>query len=74
MLNSVDIFHDIPAEMIFVRYLFKILGLASRRCSEKPGDDFLVEEVSILLMYCVHIFQSGKSDLSVFILTNWVCR
>ncbi|XP_063922689.1 huntingtin isoform X2 [Zophobas morio] len=71
VLNSVDIFHDIPAEMIFVRYLFKILGLASRRCSEKPGDDFLVEEVSILLMYCVHIFQSGSHcKIAVYAISN----
>jgi hypothetical protein len=64
VLNSVDIFQGISPEMIFVRFLFKVLTLVSRRCveiGENGGDDFFVEEIAIFLTYCVHVFQSGKS-------------
>lgn len=70
VLRSVDIFQGIPPEMIVVKFLFKLLNLASRHCT-KCEDDFFVEEISILLMYFVYIFQSGSHcKLAVYTISN----
>lgn len=72
VLNSVDIFREVPPEMIFVRFLFRVLNLASRICFEmkNDGNDFFIEEISIFLMYCIHIFQSGNLKFKTYSLRS----
>ncbi|XP_008191527.2 huntingtin [Tribolium castaneum] len=74
VLNSVDIFREVAPEMIFVRFLFRVLNLASRFCVEVTRDgtnDFFIEEISIFLMYCIHIFQSGSHcKIAIFAISN----
>lgn len=60
--NSVNYLEKIPPEIIFVKYLFRVIDLIAARCvsiAKKEEQDYLVEAFSIFLMYCIHIFESG---------------
>lgn len=59
VLNSADIFQNVSSIKILHRFLFKVINLASRCCLES-SEDFFVEELGIFLMFCIHLFQSGK--------------
>lgn len=57
--NSSDIFQNVSSIEILHRFLFRVINLTSRFCLEH-SEDFLVEELGIFLMFCIHLFQSGK--------------
>nr|CAH7759250.1 unnamed protein product [Callosobruchus chinensis] len=61
--NNADTFQNIPADLIFVRFLLRIISLSARKCLEviKDQEDlFLDQQLSAFLMHCLYIFQSGN--------------
>lgn len=61
--STTDFFNGILPEIIFVRYLFRVINTVISRCVEIIGngeDLFIVEQFSSFLMFCLHILQSGR--------------
>lgn len=61
--NNADTFDKIQAELIFIRFIFRVVSLTSKQCLiavRNKENDFLVEQFSSFLMHCLYIFQSGK--------------
>ncbi|KAF5273906.1 hypothetical protein FQA39_LY01021 [Lamprigera yunnana] len=64
--NGSNIFNDMFPEIIFVRYIFRIIDIAVEKCVEiiniptTQEEIFLIEQSSSFLLFCMHIFQSGS--------------
>nr|CAI5834824.1 unnamed protein product [Callosobruchus analis] len=61
--NNADTFQNVPADLIFVRFLLRIISLSVRKCLEVIRDQeelFLVQQLSAFLLHCLYIFQSGE--------------
>lgn len=49
-------------QLIFVRFIFRTIEIAIQRClhiAQNEEDGFLVEQLSLFLMCCLYILQSG---------------
>lgn len=61
--NTSNILEDVAPEVIFVLYIFRIVEVTAERCvnavTADASCDYLVELLSIFLMHCLHIFESG---------------
>lgn len=61
--NTSSILEQVAPEVIFVVYIFRIIEVAAERCLNAVMMDedcnYLVELLSIFLMHCLHIFESG---------------
>ncbi|XP_018571399.1 huntingtin [Anoplophora glabripennis] len=61
--NNADTFEKIPAELIFIRFIFRVISLTSKQCLvtvRSKENNFLIEQFSCFLMHCLYIFQSGS--------------
>lgn len=61
--SSAHLFDGTSPEKIFARLLFKVIELLSQKCLElmnKDEDEFMVEQFSHFLMFCVYLLSSGK--------------
>ncbi|KAJ8914559.1 hypothetical protein NQ315_010023 [Exocentrus adspersus] len=60
--NNADTFGKIPAELIFIRFIFRVASLTSKQClgGRREKNNFLIEQFSSFLMHCLYIFQSGS--------------
>ncbi|KAJ8928271.1 hypothetical protein NQ314_019222 [Rhamnusium bicolor] len=61
--NNAETFQKISAELIFIRFIFRVVSLTSRQCLlviRNEENSFLIEQFSVFLMQCLYIFQSGK--------------
>lgn len=60
--NNANVFQNISEEAIIARMIFRVVSIASTEISRNgPNSDaFFVSLFSTFLMYCSHIFQSGK--------------
>ncbi|KAL3269435.1 hypothetical protein HHI36_008505 [Cryptolaemus montrouzieri] len=60
--NSADFFQHLSPEIILIRFIFRTLTLATKKCTlivEEGEDTFFIRELSIFMMFCLHNFQSG---------------
>lgn len=63
VINSADTFQGIEPETILIRFIFRVLTNTSQYCLylvKTNENEYLVEQISTFLMYCLYIFQSGK--------------
>ncbi|KAK4875471.1 hypothetical protein RN001_011893 [Aquatica leii] len=64
--NTNEFFNDMFPEIIFVRYIFRVIDIAVEKCvdivnSQSTQEElFLIEQTSSFLLFCMHIFQSGS--------------
>ncbi|CAG9862370.1 unnamed protein product [Phyllotreta striolata] len=75
--NNADTFQDISSEVIFVKYLFRILHVSSGRCLieiERAEEGFVVEQLFGFLVHCCYLFHKADhpniSKMAVDILTR----
>ncbi|CAG9829715.1 unnamed protein product [Diabrotica balteata] len=64
--NNAETFQNISAEIILIRYLFRILNLTSKRCVmeiKRQGKGFIFEQLFGFLLHCLYMFQSEIKDL-----------
>jgi len=61
--NNADAFQDVRAEVVMARLIFRVVAIVCGLISENGprSDRFLVSQLSVFLLYCSHIFQTGKS-------------
>lgn len=76
VVNASNYLEQLSPEVIFVRYIFRVIEIATDKClqvARNEEDDFIVEELSIFLMHCLNIFQSGRFSLFeiFFCLLEW---
>uniref|UniRef100_A0A6P7F8J4 Huntingtin-like n=1 Tax=Diabrotica virgifera virgifera TaxID=50390 RepID=A0A6P7F8J4_DIAVI len=60
--NNAETFQNISAEIILIRYLFRILNLVSKRCVmaiKRQEKGFIFEQLFGFLLHCLYMFQSG---------------
>lgn len=63
VVNTSSYLEQLSPEVIFVRYIFRVIEIATERClmvARNEDDDFIVEELSMFLMHCLYVFQSGE--------------
>lgn len=61
--NNADMFDGVSAETILIRLIFRVLLNTSKislLVVKTDENDFLIQQFSTFLMYCLYIFQSGK--------------
>lgn len=65
VVNTATYLEHLSPEVIFVRYIFRVIEIATEKCllvARNDGDgNFVVEALSLFLMHCMNVFQSGKS-------------
>lgn len=61
--NTTEFFNGIIPEVIFIRYIFRVIDIAVDKCVTviNNQDFFLIEQLSSFLMFCLNIFQSGNN-------------
>lgn len=60
--NSTNFLERLAPEVIFVKYIFRIVEFVVQKCvilTKEQQDDYLVEIFSMFLMLLLHIFESG---------------
>lgn len=65
VVNASSYLEQLSPEVIFVRYIFRVVEIATEKCLKVVKDEedrFLVEELSMFLMHCLNVFQSGRSE------------
>ncbi|CAH0556043.1 unnamed protein product [Brassicogethes aeneus] len=63
VVNSESVFQKLSPEVIFVKFVFRVIHLISEECihiAKNDKNDFLIKQFSVFLIYCLHIFQSGS--------------
>lgn len=63
VVNTGSYLAQLSPEVIFVRYIFRVIEITTEKClqiARNEDDNFLVEEFSMFLMHCMSVFQSGK--------------
>lgn len=58
-----DFYDDLLPEIIFNRFIFQIIDVYVEKVVDiinNDKNDFIVKELMLFLIYCLHIFQSGN--------------
>ncbi|CAH1155948.1 unnamed protein product [Phaedon cochleariae] len=61
--NNADTFQKIPAELVFIRFLFRVVSVTSKMCLEvvrHEKETFIFDQSFGFLMHCLYIFQAGN--------------
>lgn len=63
--NTTHLLDGIPPAEIFARFIFRVVIITSETClatfnEEGNCENYIFEQFSVFLMYCVHMFQSGS--------------
>lgn len=70
--NPSHILNGISASEIFARFIFRVVNITSDKCiaifnEEGHCNNYIFEQFSVFLMYCIHMFQSGKFQIYYFL-------
>lgn len=63
--NPTHLLDGVPASEIFARFIFRVVNIASEKCcgvfnEDGNCDNYIFEQFSVFLVYCIHMFQSGS--------------